>query len=493
MQKVFSLNELIDASEKKLSIHTIKDYCRRGELHPCIYFEGNIVCIHDERFKNSIDKCDPVAHIETVGWARTFKGYISASNFIDYIADTDTQTSGVFFNVTKIVEHISLTNDFPLLQKDEYLKAFPSRIDDEIQEKRWLHEINDFKGNVFKAHEIVFHASEVEKLLLTHSRLPKSSVKVLNYAGDLGVENLQEKENSNIKKTVNLKDMLEDMDDYISVSSVFELIKERTDLGSDSEVANFLIVHKNDLPNPVNKFDYFDGKPTPLYKDFQQNQLTKMDLLLLEIAREELKLNSDDGRLKKFAWEKFDFFLEFRCLTNVDLYKEVYQFDEDDGNSEKISHQEADVNQSESVLLLQDQSRFGNQVIGHATIEHYQKKCDELSIVVERLKLELLEKDYQIKELKSSQQANQTDLISLIYDETKKERYAPDLVFAINAWKFLYIDNKETEDKHSNRVNYWIKKNTPYQKIESVEVKRLREITSPFESWHIDRKNKFNK
>ena len=97
MQKLFSLNEIIDASENKLSIHTIKDYCRRGELHPCIYFEGNIVCIHDERFQNSIDKRDPVAHIETVSWARTFKGYISASNFIDYIAHTDTQASDVFF------------------------------------------------------------------------------------------------------------------------------------------------------------------------------------------------------------------------------------------------------------------------------------------------------------------------------------------------------------------------------------------------------------
>lgn len=326
MQTLYSVNELIAASENKLSIHTIKDYCRRGELHPCIYFEGNIVCINEERFQNSIDKRDPVAHIETVSWARTFKGYISASNFIDYIAHTDTQASDVFFNVTKIIEHISLINDFPLLQKDEYLKAFPSIIDDDIQEKRWLHEINDFKGNIFKAHEIVFHVSEVEKLLLTHSKPSQSPVKFLNNTEDLGGENLQE--NSNIKKRINLKDMLEDMDDYISVSSVFELIKERTDLKKDTEVANFLIVNKiNDLSNPVNKFHYFDGKPTPLYKDFQQKQLTKMDLLLLEIAREELKLNSEDERLKNFAWEKFDFFFKFQNLTNIDLEEEVIQDD----------------------------------------------------------------------------------------------------------------------------------------------------------------------
>lgn len=402
MQKLFSLNEIIDASENKLSIHTIKDYCRRGELHPCIYFEGNIVCIHDERFQNNIDKRDPVAHIETVSWARKFKGYISASNFIDYIAHTDAQASDVFFNVTKIIEHISLINDFPLLQKDEYLKAFPPIIDDDIQEKRWLYEINDFKGNIFKAHEIVFHVSEVEKLLLTHSKPPQSPVKFLNNTEDLGDENLQEEENSNIKKRINLKDMLEDMDDYISVYSVFELIKERTDLKKDTEIANFLIVNKiNDLSNPVNKFDYFDGKPTPLYKDFQQKQLTEMDLLLLEIAREELNLNSKDVRLKNYAWEKFDFFWAFRRLTKIDLDEEVSELDEGWGNSEKNSYQNSDnATQSESELLLQDQSRFGNQIVGHASIEYYQQQLNQLRKENETLKAEILEKEQHLKKLK---------------------------------------------------------------------------------------------
>ncbi len=52
-----------------------------------------------------------------------------------------------------------------------------------------------------------------------------------------------------------------------------------------------------------------------------------MDLLLLEIAREELKLNSEDERLKNFAWEKFDFFFKFQNLTNIDLEEEVIQDD----------------------------------------------------------------------------------------------------------------------------------------------------------------------
>lgn len=179
MQTLYSVNELIDASENKLSIHTIKDYCRRGELHPCIYFEGNIVCINKERFQDSIDKRDPVSHIETVSWARKFKGYISASNFIDYITYTDPNTSDVFFNIEKIIEHISSINDFPPLQKDDYLKAFPPLIDDDIQEKRWLREIAHFEGNAFRANEIVFHISEVKKILMPTKNT--NQINFLNY------------------------------------------------------------------------------------------------------------------------------------------------------------------------------------------------------------------------------------------------------------------------------------------------------------------------
>lgn len=180
MQTLYSVNELIAASENKLSIHTIKDYCRRGELHPCIYFEGNIVCINKERFQDSIDKRDPVAHIETVSWARKFKGYISASNFINYITYTDPNTSDIFFNIEKIIEHIRSINDLPPLQKDEYLKAFPPLIDDDIQEKRWLREVAHFKGNTFQASEIVFHISEVKKILMPAK--DTNQIKFLNYS-----------------------------------------------------------------------------------------------------------------------------------------------------------------------------------------------------------------------------------------------------------------------------------------------------------------------
>lgn len=136
----------------------------------------------------------------------------------------------------------------------------------------------------------------------------------------------------------------------------------------------------------------------------------------------------------------------------------------------------------DSELSKKDQNSDAN----NSTIEQLKKEN-------EKLKAELLERDKKIKELELLELKEDTDLLSLIFDESVTERYAPDLANSIKLWKCLYIENKVTEDKHSNRANHWILKNTPYKETASVEVKRLREITSPFNSWHVDRKNKFNK
>lgn len=122
----------------------------------------------------------------------------------------------------------------------------------------------------------------------------------------------------------------------------------------------------------------------------------------------------------------------------------------------------------------------------------------ELRLAIEQLTVENLSRKIeclrsQIAKLEAPQAGQEDCLLSQIFDDSATERYAPDLANSIKLWECLYIENKGTEDKHSNRANHWILKNTPYRDIASVEVKRLREITSPFDSWHIDRKNKFNK
>ncbi len=161
MNMIFSVNEIITASGGKLSIHTIKDYCRRGELHPCIYFEGNIVCIHDKRHQNGIDVYDSVTHTRSVSWSKKFKGYIYASIFINYTGHTNNNLSDVFYNFEKIMECIPPNTEIPLIKEDEYLKAFPPMVDDDIQEKRWLREAQTFQGNAFTVGDIVFLSKEL--------------------------------------------------------------------------------------------------------------------------------------------------------------------------------------------------------------------------------------------------------------------------------------------------------------------------------------------
>lgn len=120
-------------------------------------------------------------------------------------------------------------------------------------------------------------------------------------------------------------------------------------------------------------------------------------------------------------------------------------------------------------------------------------ELQQLKLENEKLKAELAEKDQKIKELESLNPKNDMDLLSLIFDESATEIYAPDLVNAIKLWKYLYVDNKSANDSHSSRANHWIVKNTPYKGESTIEVKRLREVTSPFNGWHSERKNKLNK
>ncbi|MQW91966.1 hypothetical protein GFH30_01010 [Acinetobacter wanghuae] len=168
MKSFYSLEEVILSSENNLSVNDIKYYCRIGELNPCIYFQGNLVCISDEKLQDSACKSGPVAHIEEVKWSTIFEGYIYFSQLVDYLDASHTLDSGVFYNVDKIIQSIShAISDTSLfnLADNEYLKAFPRMIDDDIKNIRWLLEAKDFEGNPFYAKNILFHHSQVDKLL----------------------------------------------------------------------------------------------------------------------------------------------------------------------------------------------------------------------------------------------------------------------------------------------------------------------------------------
>ena len=118
----------------------------------------------------------------------------------------------------------------------------------------------------------------------------------------------------------------------------------------------------------------------------------------------------------------------------------------------------------------------------------------ELTLDLNNAKKDIENLIAQNEQLKSNipmhNKAKEENLLDTIFDKSQVNKYAPDLVSAIKLWEHLYINDTKNKDKHGNRANYWITKNTSYTNTTSIEVKRLREITSPFNDWHPDRKNK---
>ncbi|MCG9254665.1 hypothetical protein MHJ25_14130 [Acinetobacter baumannii] len=125
-------------------------------------------------------------------------------------------------------------------------------------------------------------------------------------------------------------------------------------------------------------------------------------------------------------------------------------------------------------------------VIEKATVDKLNKENN-------KLKMELLEKEQKVKELESLSCKKDTDLLSLIFDETKKERYSPDLVLSIKLWEHVYIVNPK-DDSHSNKADTWLKANTGYDVDKKAgSASKIREITAPFINWSIHRDKSYTK
>ena len=127
------------------------------------------------------------------------------------------------------------------------------------------------------------------------------------------------------------------------------------------------------------------------------------------------------------------------------------------------------------------------------SIKYYQKKYSEIQSENEKIKAELLNKEQKIRELESIELNKGKDLLSLIFDETKEERYSPDLVLSIKLWEHIYIVNPK-KDSHSNKADTWLKANTGYDVIKKAgSASKIREITTPFVNWSPHRDKKFKK
>lgn len=117
----------------------------------------------------------------------------------------------------------------------------------------------------------------------------------------------------------------------------------------------------------------------------------------------------------------------------------------------------------------------------------------ELNAEIEKLKTELLEKEQKIKELELLHKQNDTDLMSLIFDKSATDRYAPDLVLSIKLWEHIYITNPKS-DSHTNKAAIWLKDNAGYEvSKKSGSASKIREITTPFISWGTLRDKNYKK
>lgn len=142
-------------------------------------------------------------------------------------------------------------------------------------------------------------------------------------------------------------------------------------------------------------------------------------------------------------------------------------------------------------------SQFGSASIDFASVEDYQKQRDELLIEVQKLKAEISEKDEKIKQFESENLSNDSDLLSMIFDDSSTNRYAPDLVLAIKLWEYLYIENRQADiQSHSNMANHWLNKNTGYIDSEmggEGSKERIRAVVTPFADWGAKRNKKYKK
>lgn len=163
MKTFFTLDEVLSASQGTLTLLDIKDYCRQGYLHPCVYFDGNIVCFEDERNQESIDKRDSFSHCVKAKWHLIFEGYIHNKDFIS-ILDT-TEKSYFLWDIDNIVVQYSNT-EIPDLSLNQSLRAYERRYDDDIKDFYWENDFGDkeYQGIKYSNKEIVFHIKELNQI-----------------------------------------------------------------------------------------------------------------------------------------------------------------------------------------------------------------------------------------------------------------------------------------------------------------------------------------
>lgn len=307
------------------------------------------------------------------------------------------------------------------------------------------------------------------------------------------------------------EDVIAENEKYINVLDALNLVSKKIKY-SVPDVAKRLLIDKFQQvacmyrENKFNQIEIYCSE-----KGFDGNYIDSTHFLESAIASDgtfDFTETDNFGNEYKYAesdwfdryWLKSDFF-NFHTITKLNIkesHLNTYLHEasrqalmEMLSTQENMRIKQEAINKAKVISnkFFEEQKQYESMIIPPLPIREESETQE-----IERLKADLAKAQERIRQLETDQhieKSEQNNLLDLIFDESATERYAPDLIHAIELWKALYIDNPSSTDKHSNRSNIWITKNTPYKNETNIEVKRLREITSPFDSWNPDRKKKF--
>ena len=148
------------------------------------------------------------------------------------------------------------------------------------------------------------------------------------------------------------------------------------------------------------------------------------------------------NQTRSVAWrnENPTFVQAFGLVLSADKANGLFKHDEDSNSYEcEYTISNTDLKKyliSKNIIITgfndhfyQPINHIGNPVVGHASPEHYQQQRDKLLVENETLKVELLEKDQKIKELK----AIQTTQAESKLGNTRAENNVAKLILALSA------------------------------------------------------------
>lgn len=163
MKEFYTLEEVLSISNEPLSLFDIINYCRKGWLHPCVYLDGNLVCIEETRKHYGHDKRDYPVHLSEAKWHVPFQGYVYSQTLVEQLRLTEE-----IFNLVKIEKVVSQYSETPVNEPehDQYLYVYERRLDDDIKDFFWIKDMNDgkYNGIEYYKQDIVFHLDELKRI-----------------------------------------------------------------------------------------------------------------------------------------------------------------------------------------------------------------------------------------------------------------------------------------------------------------------------------------